>query len=521
MVAAYRWPQASKSEKEVENELSPRSNLGTGERSPRRSDGPPGKKESGHSENIHIQDLVTRLGLDWNTLNRLGIVFPTFPETTNPTARDGLAYDTLNGRLQSALPEVRPSTTKRWTLLGRQIGFPIGIPASVLTRNSASLLDCVQQGYNVLTYKTVRSRKVETYDWPNWVFLSDRVAQVARTHQAARLILTGDDSLKEMMDWEKILAARPRLSALNSYGVESPEPGDWKNDFRVALDGIDHEEQLLVLSILGDVYGDDLNLGPALYRERLIADWLDVAAHAAECSPHAIELNLSCPNHLDDKLGTDKPLAPLCNDPVLSIEIVRAVSEANPGTPLLVKLSALPFHTLEKLLIGCGDRLSGVSGINAIPRFSSSDDGNAPFFAARSWAGLSGWAIQPAADRLVKNLTMIRRTHRFSWDIVGMGGVNTSDDFKRMWDLGCNAVQSATGASGHPALAAECLLRFEGSLGAQHHSGGWLGAWLLRHRDAIGSASAFLATGGTSLLLKDLQGQAEIQGEITDLDKSA
>ena len=54
--------------------------------------------------------------------------------------------------------------------LGRPVRSRFGIAAGLLL-NSKWLLGYAQQGFDLLTYKTVRSRHRECYPPPNWVFV--------------------------------------------------------------------------------------------------------------------------------------------------------------------------------------------------------------------------------------------------------------------------------------------------------------------------------------------------------------
>ena len=52
-------------------------------------------------------------------------------------------------------------------MLGQPTGVPIGIPACPLTMNARWVEYYAERGYNVLTYKTVRSTARACYPLPN------------------------------------------------------------------------------------------------------------------------------------------------------------------------------------------------------------------------------------------------------------------------------------------------------------------------------------------------------------------
>src|SRR5258708_23739097 len=57
---------------------------------------------------------------------------------------------------------------------GYTVNFPFGISASVLTRNSKAIEFYSSWGFDILTYKTVRSVQREPHDEPTWVFIDPK-----------------------------------------------------------------------------------------------------------------------------------------------------------------------------------------------------------------------------------------------------------------------------------------------------------------------------------------------------------
>lgn len=70
-------------------------------------------------------------------------------------------------------PQTSASPPGGWRVLGRDVGFPIGIPSCELTCNADWIEYYARKGFHVLTYRTVRSKATpgSAYDW---VFLRDR-----------------------------------------------------------------------------------------------------------------------------------------------------------------------------------------------------------------------------------------------------------------------------------------------------------------------------------------------------------
>ena len=56
---------------------------------------------------------------------------------------------------------------------------------------------------------------------------------------------------------------------------------------------------------------------------------------------------------------------------------------------------------------------------------------------------------------MVKKLIKIKRAKGYKFEVVGIGGVLTSEDFFEYKKAGANLVQSATGAMWNPYLACD------------------------------------------------------------------
>src|SRR5215208_1974842 len=64
-------------------------------------------------------------------------------------------------------------------IAGFQIGFPFGISASILTRNSKAIAFYANRGFDILTYKTVRSIKRDPHPSPTWTFIRSTNKEIA------------------------------------------------------------------------------------------------------------------------------------------------------------------------------------------------------------------------------------------------------------------------------------------------------------------------------------------------------
>ncbi|MBW3546814.1 MAG: dihydroorotate oxidase [Actinobacteria bacterium] len=328
---------------------------------------------------------------------------------------------------------------RRWVVLGRQVGFPIGVPASVLTANSWWIWYFSRNGFNVLTYKTVRSRQYEgNVELPHWVFVPS-VTEPFSVEEHPEPVYA------DPTEW--VPPGDDRVTTANSFGVPSASPDIWQPDIREALHVV-HDDQLLIVSVMGDLYS------AAEPDTALQDDFVNVAKLAEEAGAPIIELNLSCPN----KLVEAEVQPPLCRDTRTTADIVREVrKQLRPETQLVAKLAYMPHSFTRNLLVAVGELLDGVSGINTLQRPVLYPGTETPVFPGRREAGVSGIAIRNDAKQFVSDVTQVRAELRLSFDIIGMGGVTSPRSFEELYAMGADAVQSASGSFANPFLALDCV----------------------------------------------------------------
>jgi dihydroorotate dehydrogenase len=343
--------------------------------------------------------------------------------------------------------EPRPALPNRYhgsavvqrTLLGRPVGFPIGVPASVLTANSKWVRFFAEHGFNVLTFKTVRSREWQPSPFPNWVFLegADKPLPIGINPRAVTVY--GDENTYRRQS--------QAFSMANSFGVPSSDPSIWGPEIRAAVDALS-EQQMLIVSVIGTVEPRD----PP---QALLDDFVRVALLAAEAGAPAIELNLSCPNTLDPGAADIGVKPPLCASVADTVQIVTAVAAALDGAvPLVAKLSYLPLTDLAPLVQAISPLVKAISGINTLQVRVERRRGG-PTFGERQLAGLSGIAIRRLAVDFVRSLRYLRNRDTLDYEIIGIGGVMDAVDVYALLAVGADAVQTATAASVNPKLPAE------------------------------------------------------------------
>jgi dihydroorotate dehydrogenase len=343
------------------------------------------------------------------------------------------SYDVARSYRENLLTPVGPRLPsrpraggRRWRVLGRDVGFPIGVPACVLNGGEEWVRYHAGNGFSVLTYKTVRSRAHEPNAQPNWTF-------------APRP--PGDVVVSDPWDW--VEPGSPDVSTVNSFGVPSPAPEEWMPDLERSLAAVD-DDQLLLVSVMGE--GDGTGL---------VDDFARTARLAQEAGATVVELNLSCPNTLASTADGVKP--PLCLDADATLAVVEGVRRAlDDRTGLVAKLSWLDEDRLASLVPRLAPLVDGVAGINTVASRVVRSDGE-PTFPGRALAGLSGAAVRGAALDFTHRLVALRAAGGHSFDVLAMGGVTDVASFAALYAAGADAVQSASGAFADPYLARDCI----------------------------------------------------------------
>jgi dihydroorotate dehydrogenase len=328
--------------------------------------------------------------------------------------------------------------------LGVQIGMPIGIGSSVLTATPEAVASLGRLGFNVISYKTVRSDEWDPHDPPTWTFVDDEELPY-NLDSAPRTIRTRASTMPKDLR---------RSSTVNSFGAPSKKPEIWTKELVAAREALDPSKVLLA-SVMGTY--------EKFQGQDFIEDCLRVVGYAAETRPHGIELNLSCPNVVDPTTNrTDGPV--LCEDAFTVAQIVYEIrSRVDDSIPLVLKLGSMSRTAIDELVrsvvdIGPG-AFQALSGINTMRVSVITPDDSALFSGSianpekRLMAGLSGAAIRSFGLQFVRYAQEIREQLGATFKIIGAGGVLDRADFAEYRSEGADVVQTVTGAFIDPLLA--------------------------------------------------------------------
>jgi dihydroorotate dehydrogenase (NAD+) catalytic subunit len=352
---------------------------------------------------------------------------PAAPRPTYRTDRS-FEWNHANGPdFAGPYPAVAETPTKDF--FGLAVHSRFGVPASILL-NSRWIETYARLGFDLLTYKTVRSAARLCHPPPNWLFLDERTVAERLDDPEAPLVLAG--------------AAPARTHAATaggSFGIPSVAPEVWTPDIAAAKRALG-PGQALIVSVVGTAR-------PGLSDEDFVADFADLARTVAANGADVVEADLSCPNvaRREGEVYLDFPLA---------ARIARACKDAAHGRPLLLKIGDIPDRMrLGEFLERVAGAADGIVMINAPSRRILDAAGAPAFGPGRERAGVTGGAIKSIALRAVAAAADCAARRNLGLRIVGVGGIASAADARQFLEAGAYAVQAASAAAWNPYLAAE------------------------------------------------------------------
>ncbi len=326
-------------------------------------------------------------------------------------------------RSLEGIPSWSPAPS--FSFLDFRLNSPLGIPAGLLL-NAKWVELYASLGFDVLTYKTVRSRSYPVHPWPNCLFV--KVGMMEPRGLPPYVLAP--------RDWEP--PSPKQVTITNSFGMPSLDPKGWQEDVERAKGAL-REGQLLIVSVAG-TFEDT--------QSKLVEDFVRVAAMAMEAGAPAVELNLSCPNVAggEGAIYTDAELAGW---------VVREVKRVLNGVPLFIKVGFLLGEELRELMRSVAPWAEGLVGINSVALPVLDDEGVPPLGPGREVSGVCGWAIRRCGLAFVREATALKEREGYDLVICGCGGVMEPADVSEYMNEGVQVVFTCTGAMFNPYLALE------------------------------------------------------------------
>lgn len=315
-----------------------------------------------------------------------------------------------------------PAMPGIWNCLGRRVNSCLGIPAGPLL-NADWLLHYSRLGFDILTYKTVRTHARDCYPLPNLIPVETDALK--DSHQTVRSAGMMQD------DWAV------------SFGMPSVSPAEWKTDVRKAKEGL-AEGQLLIVSVVGEAQSSSDETQERLLNE-LADDYATCAAWAVESGADVIEANFSCPNvcSADGQLYQQPGQAT-----VVAERIRRAIGDV----PLVLKIGYYnDTDAVAEFLDAVSPYADGLCMTNSIAA-KVLEKPQTPLFEGQP-RGICGRAIHPASVRQVEIFCELIKQKGFTIEVSAVGGVFDAEDVQRYLNVGASTVGMATSAMRDPCTA--------------------------------------------------------------------
>jgi dihydroorotate dehydrogenase len=338
---------------------------------------------------------------------------------TLPAYRIGETYDWNYEHVPSPPRDLRiPACPGAWDFCGMTTGSPLGMPAGPLL-NSRWILYYAALGFDVLTYKTVRSVARPSYEPPNLLPVeSEPMARRTRVTAAA-----GDR-------WD---------SWAISFGMPSKDPRVWQEDVEAARNALPAGKVLVVSVVASPQAGWSI--------DRIAADFERCAGHARDAGAHAIEANLSCPN-----VSTEE--GRLFQSAEASGAVAAAIRHRVPDLPLVLKVGAFDHREQAAAVVAASaPHAAAISTTNTVAALVS-DASGAPLFGGQQ-RGIGGGTIRA---RCLAELIMLREVIvELGVDVrlIGVGGIASATDAIERLAAGAHHVQIATAAMLNPTIGVD------------------------------------------------------------------
>lgn len=302
--------------------------------------------------------------------------------------------------------EVESDFPGEWDFCGLKVPSPLGVPAGPLL-NGNWCLYYAALGFDVLTYKTVRTSQRTCFPVPNLLPVNVDV------------IKNSDGCVEATDHMEKNWAV--------SFGMPSALPNVWRKDVELTRERLPDHKVLCVSVVGSDETGWTL--------DDLAADYAKAAQWAVESGADCIEANFSCPNvsSCDGQLYLDAKSAR---------RVASAIRQSIGERPLILKIGHVQSdQDINDLLDAVGEIVSAFSMTNTIASRVRQDaklqfDGQP--------RGISGAAIRAESVRQVCRFSKAIRDRKLVTKLVGVGGVFHAEDVRQYLNAGAHACQVAT-----------------------------------------------------------------------------
>ena len=303
-----------------------------------------------------------------------------------------------------------------WTFCGKPVASPLGMPAGPLL-NGRWILYYAALGFDVLTYKTVRSGPRPCYELPN--------LQPVETGW-----LRGDET--------EVPGCEPMQGSWAvSFGMPSQDPESWRRDIEWTREQLP-EQKLLSVSVVATIQ-------EGWTIEDTADDYARCAKWAAESGADCIETNFSCPN-------VSTADGQLYQVPADAAVVAGRVREAIGELPYVIKIGHMPEPDRARELLGAvSAHVDGIAMTNSVATTVRMPDGEVLFDG--QCRGICGRATLEASLEQTRMFAGLVDQAGLGLSLVGVGGASSASDVRAYLDAGAEAVHIATAAMVNPLTA--------------------------------------------------------------------
>jgi dihydroorotate dehydrogenase (NAD+) catalytic subunit len=326
------------------------------------------------------------------------------------------------GKLPPKFSPKKSSQQKKHSFLGHPLNSVFGVSSSPMTFTARNIEFCARLGYDLITYRSVRSVEWHGLGAPNWVFID-----------APKQFLAAD--LKKPVLGSLTPFPNQEISTANSFGIQSFRPEYWQAEYEKAKKSLS-KGQLLILALM---------ITPEDGRDA-VQDATEVAKLANETSAEIFEINLACPNSGSKAL--------IYEELETSIEVCKAIKKVIGKKDLIAKVGLYAdMKMMKEFMAKTKGVLAGLTSVNTYSMKIQDKDGK-DVFPGRPIAGVSGAAIRTLAIQQAQKIVEFKKElglKRFA--VIGVGGVTKPEHIQEYLDVGVDAVQAVNGVWADPYLA--------------------------------------------------------------------
>ncbi len=319
---------------------------------------------------------------------------------------------------------VFPPQEKWVDFLGVKVASRIGIPAGPLLTSSWIKL-AAELGFDVVTYKTIRSKQHAAHPLPNMVYV-DTHGPVASDNAEKRADLT-----------DKLPSYIEELAVTNSFGMPSMAPDFLMQDIARANSYLQPGQVMIVSVVATNRPGENFD-----------DDFVKASLLAKDAGANIIEANFSCPN-------VDKKDGMLYLAPDTVAQVSKAIVKAIHPLPLILKMGVFPSKAQMQAVLVAAARsgVRAVEGINSVSMRVVTKQGGPALDANRLTSGVCGGPIRDAALHFISQAAEINQQQKLGLTILGCGGITAKEHFDLFLNAGADIAMTATGMMWDPYLA--------------------------------------------------------------------